>query len=67
MKPKVKPGYKTTEFWLSIVMSMLSLVVSYQAVAKDPSGALSYFFTSALPVIVYTVSRAYVKGNSGGV
>jgi len=64
-EPTIKPGYKTTEFWLTsaaIVLGLLLASGALDAVASDSwitklvGGAVA-----ALNALGYTVSRASVK------
>ena len=61
----VKPGYKTTEFWLSLLATLLGFVLASGAmdtvssdswVAKIVGGAVA-----ALAALGYTAGRAKVK------
>jgi hypothetical protein len=64
VKNEVKPGWKTTEFWITVVVALGSLL--WGAGVLDPSGggtANSVFglVVSGLAAVGYTVSRGLVK------
>ena len=59
-----KPGYKTTEFWLSALCAVGSLL--WGAGVLNPEGAgtanqVFVFVASALAALGYTVSRGLAK------
>jgi hypothetical protein len=59
----LKPGIKTTEFWISLLVVVIaSVIVSLQAHAKalDTSGAVA-IASAALTAFGYSRSRALVK------
>ena len=57
----MKPGLKTTEFWMTLLVVVLTAVQPYfqdiDSVNKGIAIALS-----TLSVLGYTISRAYMKG-----
>lgn len=66
---ETKPGYKTTEFWLSLLATLLGFVLASGAmegvsqdswVAKLVGGAVA-----VLASLGYTASRAKVKTGGG--
>ena len=64
VKNEVKPGWKTTEFWLTVVVALVSLL--WGAVVLDPeaTGTANKVFglvVSGLAAVGYTVSRGLVK------
>ena len=63
-KNEIKPGYKTTEFWLSAICAIGSLL--WGAGVLNPEGAgtanqVFGFVTSALSALGYPVSRGLAK------
>ena len=60
-----KPGYKTTEFWLTVLVTGCSLL--WGAGVVDPDSAATGtdkvfgFVVSALAALGYTVSRGLAK------
>ncbi len=60
--PAAKPGYKTTEFWLSAVATLGGLVLASGAVSEGGSIAnILGLVLSTLATLGYTGSRAAVK------
>tara|TARA_Y100001972_G_scaffold126855_1_gene181843 strand:- start:1006 stop:1218 length:213 start_codon:yes stop_codon:yes gene_type:complete len=63
-KEEVKPGWKTTEFWITICVTLASLL--WGADVLDPEGAgtankVFGFAVAALSGLGYTVSRGLAK------
>ncbi len=63
-KNEVKPGWKTTEFWITVVVALGSLL--WGAGLLDPAGsgtANSVFglVVSGLSAVGYTISRGLAK------
>jgi|TARA_B100001013_G_scaffold291530_1_gene191465 hypothetical protein len=63
-KNDVKPGWKTTEFWITVVVALGSLL--WGAGVLDPSGTgnVNHAFglvVSGLSALGYTVSRGLAK------
>ena len=62
---KTKPGYKTTEFWLTVIVTVCSLLWGAGVVDADSpaTGAdkVFGFVVSALAALGYTVSRGLAK------
>ena len=60
-----KPGYKTTEFWLTLVNTVLMALVAFGAVGPgeaDEIGDLAAPLVGAvIPIAVYIYARAKVK------
>ena len=62
---QTKPGYKTTEFWLTVLVTGCSLL--WGAGVVDPEAGASSadkifgFVVSALTALGYTVSRGLAK------
>lgn len=62
--PPVKPGYATTEFWLTAVVTLIGLLVASGAIPTESSwGKLLGLAASALASMGYSASRATVKAN----
>ena len=58
----VKPGYKTTEFWLAAVASLGGLVMASGAVGEDSTiGKVVGLILTGLATMGYTASRSAVK------
>ena len=58
----VKPGYKTTEFWLSLIAVVLGALVSQGVFANGSEAAkVAGIALIALASLGYTASRAMVK------
>ena len=61
---EVKPGWKSTEFWVTVVVAVASL--AWGAGVVDPAGDSGAdktfgFVCSALSALGYTVSRGMAK------
>lgn len=61
----IKPGYKTTEFWASVIVAMAGLVKQ----AGLPVGAelvdkVAVLLTTVLPIVAYIISRGLAKKNA---
>lgn len=61
---EVKPGYKSTEFWVTVAVTLCSLL--WGAGVVDPEGASSAdkvfgFICSAAAALGYTISRGLAK------
>ena len=68
MKPGMKPGYLTTEFWLTLVSLVVSGVVGLGFLPADQGEQLQGGLTSVIagifmviPVALYIWGRATVK------
>ena len=65
----MKPGYKTTEMWLTLIGSVLALLVGYGALSIEESalwyGVAVAFVPLAIAIMVglYSYGRAKVKSN----
>lgn len=61
----VKPGWKTTEFWLTSAASLIGLLYGSGAIGSGSTLAtILGFATAALTSLGYTVSRGQVKASS---
>ena len=61
---EVKPGYKSTEFWITVLVAAASL--AWGAGIVDPEGASNAdkvfgFICSAAAALGYTISRGLAK------
>ena len=60
-QPK-KPGYKTTEFWLSLAALVLGALLASGAIGEESgTGKILAFAASALTALGYSVSRGMTK------
>ena len=58
----MKPGYRTTEFWLSTVTTLVSLLyASGLVVDGTTAGKIAAFAVAALSTLGYQVSRGKAK------
>lgn len=58
----MKPGYKTTEFWLSLAGSVFAAVkTAGLGTAAGPALTIGASLTTLLPIIFYAVSRGMAK------
>ena len=62
---QIKPGWKTTEFWLTSIVALASIL--WGADVLDPEGVgtankVFGFVVAALGAVGYTVSRGLAKG-----
>ena len=67
MEPEVKPGYKTSEFWLTVAVVVVGFLMSSGAVVETGTfwKGLS-FVATALAALGYTFNRAWVKNGGPG-
>ncbi len=57
-----KPGYKTTEFWISVIITIAGLLMASGAIAEGSMVArIVGGVMSALAALGYTAARAKVK------
>ena len=56
----MKPGYKTTEFWLSLLGMALPILQTIH----DTVPAANSVWVSAIIAAAYTASRAFVKSTA---
>ena len=60
----VKPGYLTTEFWLTICVTLASILWGADILDPDQAGTANKVFgfvVAALTAVGYTVSRGLAK------
>jgi len=61
-QPKAKPGWKTTEFWLTLVVLIASAVMSSGAVGEDSGlGKVLALVVAAGAAMGYTAVRGFTK------
>jgi lipopolysaccharide export LptBFGC system permease protein LptF len=64
----IKPGIKTSEFWLTLLTLVLSALAGLGVIgttqADELQGILTPLVAAVLPVVVYVAGRAYVKSRS---
>jgi hypothetical protein len=59
----IRPGYRTTEFWLSAAASVVGLLLAADVLAPgSAAGQVVGVLASALAAMGYSVSRSRVKG-----
>jgi len=61
-----KPGYKTTEFWLSTAAALVGIAIASGAVNPDGGGAWDKvvgMIVATLAAMGYTISRGNVKAS----
>ncbi len=64
-KEDLKPGYLTTEFWITIVVTLCSLLWGANVLDPEAAGTANKIFgfvVAALSGLGYTVSRGLAKG-----
>ena len=64
---EIKPGWKTTEWWLTVVVTVASLLWGADVLDPDGLGTANKVFgfvVAALTGIGYTVSRGLAKKGS---
>lgn len=64
MENETKAGYKTTEFWVTILLAALNFAVSVGLITSDQAStwaALVPTIATMIVAVVYTVSRWYLK------
>jgi len=58
----MKPGYKTTEFWLSLAAMIVSMLFASGAISEGSDAAkVIGFVAAALTSLGYSVSRGLAK------
>jgi hypothetical protein len=62
-QPVAKPGYKTTEGWLTALTSLLSLLYAFGLIGNGQGvdDKVAAFLCAALATAGYSVSRGMVK------
>lgn len=72
MNETVKPGYKTTEFWLTLIVtlvtSFMAVLVIYGVVTTEQATVLETFILSVvavvLPIMTITMNQKYALGRN---
>jgi len=60
--PKQKPGYKTTEFWLTLFAAIVGLLVTAGVLPTEgPVAQIVGFVGATLASLGYTWARGFVK------
>ena len=63
--PTVRPGYKTTEFWLSVAACVVGALLASGVFPAESTGMkIVGMAATTLSALGYTVSRFVVKSNS---
>ena len=63
-KPVVKPGWKSTEFWLTAIAEIVGLIIlSGGLVVGSMAAKIVGGIVAVLAVVGYDASRAKVKSN----
>ncbi len=63
MEP-IKPGYLTTEFWMSIGVAIVGLLIGYGVLTSEEADLWLALIAAIIPAIVtvgYSISRAIAK------
>lgn len=63
----MKPGYKTTEFWLSLAAMVVGAIMAsgvLEVIEGDFDNKIVGMIAMILTSLGYTVSRAFTKGKS---
>ena len=61
---QVKPGWKTTEFWMTSIVALASLLWGADVLDPEAAGTANKIFgfvVAALGAVGYTVSRGLAK------
>lgn len=56
----VKPGWKSSEFWITVFTTGGALIGSYSGMIPQPWGTIA----AAVCTFGYTIARAYTKSSS---
>ena len=60
-----RPGYKTTEFWLTALFTLATMVVASGALAETHVAVkIAAFIAGALTSLGYGASRGFVKAKT---
>ncbi len=66
--PPNKPGYKTTEFWLTVIVDVGALIAGSGALsgdADDPIVKAMAFAAMILATLGYQAARTFTKKSNG--
>lgn len=58
----MKPGYKTSEFWMALLSTIVGGVITAHTTGPVTLGTAGW---NILPGIAYILSRGYAKGGPG--
>jgi len=58
----MKPGFKTSEFWMAILGHIITGVLTVHSTGPVTLGTVGW---NVLPGIAYILSRGYAKGGPG--
>ena len=64
LQMEIKPGWQTTEFWMSIGVAVVGLLIGYGVLTSEEGDLWLALFAAIIPAIVavgYSISRAIVK------
>lgn len=65
----MKDGYKTTEFWLTLVTTVLMVLVALGVIGEDQAqeieGLVEPLVAAVIPIVLYIISRTVVKAFNG--
>ena len=57
-----KPGYATSEFWLTLVTALFGLALTFDWIGPDfPQEQIVGILAMVVPVAIYAISRAVAK------
>lgn len=59
-----KPGYLTTELWLAVGVSVISLAVAYGLITIDEASAWQALAAAVIPLALAIVSQSYSKSRA---
>jgi hypothetical protein len=62
----MKPGYKTTEFWITIAVQLLNGLIQCGLLGEGTMLKAVSFASAALNALVYAIARAHVKSWDAG-
>jgi uncharacterized membrane protein YccC len=62
---EIKPGYKTTEFWMTVVTAVITLLIGYGIMSSEEGelwlGLVAALLPAVIAVASYSISRSIVK------
>lgn len=62
MAELVKPGWKTSEFWLVVATNVIGMIIQFDVIpAENPAFKIVAFIAQILATMGYTYSRTQVK------
>ena len=57
----MKPGYKTSEFWLAVIFANLTVFKEHIV----PGLPVELIMAAAVPVVAYMIGRSWIKARNG--